>query len=351
MLCRQRVSAVLLWLGAFIAAGSVPWLSFLEKKSPCVRGVIAASSNITSSRLLTSPGPRKCWVFTHMGKAGGSTVKGLMDASIKHTHHTIGLYQNHQWMRGKDSVKKGLETTKYTMIFGPYAEALRPYGGNNCKWFTMFRHPISRLVSAYFYCKQRTRDELCATDVLSAQKTDLHTFAEHWGNYGLRQFALAFVGAEHVLSAELKRGSKARSLEFPGWYRLKEYFEGLHEAQQAETIAHRREASNDLAMSHLLPPVEDLLRWNYSAVGVLEQWETSMILFNKALEVPNFDWSAASPNIGRKNADEKFRAEEARVLSAAWDDPAIKNFLWLDLTLYDYAVSVHRKQAAEYGVI
>lgn len=139
MLCRQRVSTVLLWLGAFIAAGSVPWLRFLEKESPRVRSVVAASSNITSYRLLQSPGPKKCWVFTHMGKAGGSTVKGLMDASIKHTHHTIGLYQNHQWMRGKDSVKKGLETTKYTMIFGPYAEALRPYGGNNCKWFTMFR--------------------------------------------------------------------------------------------------------------------------------------------------------------------------------------------------------------------
>lgn len=153
-----------------------------------------------------------------------------------------------------------------------------------------------------------------------------------------------------MLSAELKKGKKARSLEFPGWYRLKEYFEGLHGVQQAETLAHKPGASNDFAMSHLLPPVEDLLRWNYSAVGILEQWETSMILFNKALEVPNFDWSAASPHIGRKNADEKFRAEEARVLRAAWDDPVIKNFLWLDLTLYDYAVTVHRKQVAEYGV-
>lgn len=62
----------------------------------------------------------------------------------------------------------------------------RRYGGERCQGFTMFRHPIPRVVSAYFYCKKAPEDPLCATSVMRAKNVDLLTFVQHWGNFGLR---------------------------------------------------------------------------------------------------------------------------------------------------------------------
>lgn len=50
----------------------------------------------------------------------------------------------------------------------------------------MFRHPVARVVSAYFYCKKAAVDPLCATSIMRADEVDLLTFVQHWGNFGLR---------------------------------------------------------------------------------------------------------------------------------------------------------------------
>lgn len=187
--------------------------------------------------------------------------------------------------------------------------------------------------------------------VLKAGNTDLHTFAKHWGNYGLRQFSLAFVEAEAVFAAEQERGVDGRPVMFPGWFRVKEYFEKQFDVEQERALKQETGASNDPAMSYLLQPVEDLLSRNYSAVGILEKWGTSMNLFNKALEVPNFNWQTASRNLGRKNVDKRLHNEEAQALRAAWDDPVLAKTLWLDILLYDHAVTVHNKQVEEHGIV
>ncbi|CAN0469810.1 unnamed protein product, partial [Scytosiphon promiscuus] len=56
-----------------------------------------------------------------------------------------------------------------------------------CQWFTLFRHPVSRMVSAYYYCKEAPSDTACASEILNARDVDLVTFAKHWGNFALRQ--------------------------------------------------------------------------------------------------------------------------------------------------------------------
>lgn len=51
-----------------------------------------------------------------------------------------------------------------------------------------------------------------------------------------------------------------------------------------------RTATSDV-LEHLLEPVQELLRRNYDAVGVLEMWDDSTLpLFNRAVRLPNFDW-------------------------------------------------------------
>ena len=71
---------------------------------------------------------------------------------------------------------------------------------SSCRFFTMFRHPISRMVSAYFFCQLHEEDSACASGIVRARHVDLLTFAKHWSNFAVRQFALSFVPAEDVMA-------------------------------------------------------------------------------------------------------------------------------------------------------
>lgn len=212
--------------------------------------------------------------------------------------------------------------------------------------------PIPRVVSAYFYCQKSPGDGLCASRVFKANENDLLSFAEHWGNFGLRQFSLAFVRPEDVIAAEQGdncRGDRSDN-RCPGWYRLKLYLEGLHAAELAKASTSESEALKDVAMYKLLQPAQELLSKKYAAVGILEKWETSLLLFNDALQLPGYDWPTGFRSIGKKNGDGTFHSEEEAALLLAWTDPELKKHLWLDLLLYDHAVSVHNRQAAQYGL-
>ena len=59
-------------------------------------------------------------------------------------------------------------------------------------------------MSAYYYCLKGAVDGLCGSGILRANETDLHGFAEHWGNFGLRQFSLAYALPEEVKNAEVR---------------------------------------------------------------------------------------------------------------------------------------------------
>lgn len=57
-------------------------------------------------------------------------------------------------------------------------------------------------------------------------------------------------------------------------------------------------------MRPLLEPIERLLSEKYTAVGILEQWDTTMELFNGVLEFPNFNWTEAFDSQGSQNINE-----------------------------------------------
>lgn len=156
---------------------------------------------------------KHCWVFTHMNKSGGQTVKALLNPWIAKNDLSLGLYDTDQWKNGTDLARGFLEN-QYTVTWGAYTEGLRPHGVRpHCRWFTVFRHPVSRLVSAYYFCHSKFRDPLCAAGVLRAEEADLLTFARHWTNFGLRQFASAFVLPEAVMSSRMGKLCP----QCPGW--------------------------------------------------------------------------------------------------------------------------------------
>ena len=82
---------------------------------------------------------RKCWVFAHMKKSGGSSVKGLLQLHLRDERNiSQGLYDSEEWRRGMGYAQQYL-TIGHTITWGGYTEGLRPYGAQDCEWFTMFR--------------------------------------------------------------------------------------------------------------------------------------------------------------------------------------------------------------------
>lgn len=91
-----------------------------------------------------------------------------------------------------------------------------------------------------------------------------------------------------------------------------------------------------------------MLRDKYTAVGILESFNATARLFNRALEVPDFDWVKAHNIAGNQEVDSVSGDEEREVLRDAWEDADIKKFIALDLLLYEQAVSVHVRQLEHY---
>lgn len=297
---------------------------------------------------LTVPVSDKCWIFTHLQKCGGSTVKKIL---FGYWGPQSTTYDSYQWKLGTDyresiggtlASESGLDVAA-----GGYSEALRDSAAfdsneNKCQWFTMFRHPVPRMVSAYFYCRYDPSDQLCASSFASSREGNFVTFAKHWGNFALRQFMLSFVKFEDVkaysLSPEGGNLGTENFSEIPGWYMLKVYLEG-----------HNR-GSEEAALREFLGPVQDLLRNNYNAVGILEEFNTTLSLFDAALGIPGLDWHREFERVGLENVAYGFEEEKRKVLDEAWTNLEVKRYMRLDLLLYEHAVDVSRHQTKLYGI-
>eukprot|EP00752_Nemacystus_decipiens_P012637 g11192.t1 len=349
-------------------ATGVGFLALVLSTAICAAGV--ALAGIPSVGDAAAPSTRTCWVFNHMNKSGGTSIKQYVKKWRRGRGYRLYLFDTQEWTDGvKESTERYLQQNN-TITMGGYAEALRPYGAQDCKWFTIFRHPISRLVSAYYYCKVHRSDQLCATRARNrADSNDLVGFARHWGNHGLQQFVLGFVKAEDIVPQDeeawaataatghaclrpFERGNIAEG-GCPGWYLLKLFVErrsacigqasagGDSECEES-TMPY---SLNQEWMHRFLQPVMDILSEKYAAVGLLERWNASMRLFQATLEMPGMDWLGAFETTGRANALSHSQLERQETLREAWDDPEIRGLVWLDLVLYDHAVTVFNKQA------
>lgn len=293
-----------------------------------------------------------CWVFNHMVKSGGSTIKRLLHKFSKLNQVRRQEFANKMWLQGSKGRENGEEIIQENsgLVFGGYAEGLRATGGSDdCKWFTIFRHPVSRLVSAYFYCKFVNRkDPLCAQHTIDLDTIDLESFAEHWGNYGLRQFVLGFVPTDEILTSFAARECDG----CPGWYIVKQHLETSPHWTLNNTSGASPSASpmHSHSLNGYLGPAREIISSGYAAVGILEDIETTMRLFDSALGMPNFNWTVESSRQGAVNVDNQRKDEEDAVLLQASTNPAVQEFIWLDLVLYEHARSVHAKQVGQYGL-
>ena len=319
----------------------------------CRDGTVrSAAADATPTLESVVPISDKCWIFMHLQKCGGSTVKEILHKSWGPRYF---IYDSERWKMGDNFLqafgKKLTDGEQWNVMTGGYPEALRRSTAvdEKCQWFTMFRHPISRMVSAYYYCKEAPGDIACASEVMRARDVDLATFAKHWGNFAMRQFALSLVPADDVMEysrTDAVRKKLPEEIEevrkVPGWYLLKLYLDD--QARMSEYVE-----IPDVAMYEMLQPVQDLLRDRYT-VGILEEFNTTLSLFDAALDMPEVDWHKQYVSEGSKNVDRMYSKQKAASLVEAWTNSDIKKYMQLDLVLYEHAVDVFHQQARAYGL-
>ncbi|CAN0410230.1 unnamed protein product [Pylaiella littoralis] len=335
---------------------------------------------IESSTTTLRDGEEKCWIFTHLQKCGGSTVKRILTQSFGPQFTT---YDSLQWKRGDEPTRKFQERLSggaaWHVVAGGYTEALRrsaditatTAGATTCDFFTLFRHPISRMVSAYFYCRVYATDVACASEIVRARDADLLTFAKHWSNFGLRQFALDFVPADDVMAYMQTPEAMAllpESIEdlkqVSGWYLLKLFLErpeaqasGVGSEQMGITTTTDQQAAQqeeqqvpDAQLYEFLEPVQNLIREGFAAVGIIEEWNTTLALFDNALDMPGVDWRKQYAEEGSINVFGRNQQLKAETLEKAWTDAELKKYMRLDLLLYEHAVDVFHEQVHSYGL-
>ncbi|CAM9294983.1 unnamed protein product [Ectocarpus sp. 8 AP-2014] len=186
----------------------------------------------------------------------------------------------------------------------------------DCDYFTVMRHPIDRLVSAFFYCPkdhdlQNRPPKWCGDAEDSAPMSErlLEYAQRRWKNKAFTQMTFGLYCPPGAYCDTAKPGLPPALCE-P---------EGQHVLQQVETI---------LA--------------GYRAIGIMEHWGLSMQLFNARVRSPVRDWNVSThvnPGGGSGIRDE--------VLQWAHQSPAIHDALRTDMLLYSFALSIFKQQTTD----
>lgn len=299
-----------------------------------------------------------CWMFSHLQKSGGSSVKIILRDGCKYCK--VFTYDVPEWCSKKPIPSYTVKGNrgKVNVVVGGYTEALRfDPRFKGCAWFTVFRHPIPRLVSAFFYCKRFPEDKCCGTKRMPDEaRHSITAFAKYWGNFAVRQFAMGIVPSGVVF--DHFRATKGREYDCSkdsGWYWLKLYLEETS-TRSSSTTREREEG----ALYEMLQQIKDLVSEQFAVVGILEEFDSTISLFDSVLGIPGLSWrdkfskygvkNAGSKHAGSKNAGSKHEEEEKKLIAEAWTNSELKSYIDLDILLYDHAVSVFRQQARFYRV-
>ena len=136
------------------------------------------------------------------------------------------------------------------------------------------------------------------------------------------------------------------------WFRVKRYLENLQQQVVNDNVVATPSnfLNDDSSLYAFLEPALEIISSRYAAVGILENLNTTMHLFDSTLGIPNFSWTIEIENVGETNSDHKRKDQEHAALLEASIDPSVIRFIWLDIILYEHALSIHASQAKKYGL-
>eukprot|EP00904_Undaria_pinnatifida_P005211 jgi/Undpi1/181/HiC_scaffold_1.g00178.m1 len=209
-----------------------------------------------------------------------------------------------------------------SVIMG-YGELLRhpleEIGRADCEYFTMMRHPISRLVSAFYYCPKdhdpQLRPRKWCGNMRSKQPLE-----ERLLDFALNTSWRYMYYTEMLFGIYCSRDFELCGKEF----QVKQQPHGMDTELGREALT----------------KMENILS-SYNAVGIFEEWDLSMDLFNATVKSSVRSWDATVFLNGGV-----VPGERAELLEWAYLSPEINVALAADMMLYDYAVILFRRQTS-----
>ena len=325
-----RYLAVVLMVFCAVVLREIVHRSWRSSLSPMREGAVKADSAAAVSAAYRGA----CVVFHAQHKSAGNTiVQTLLRVPWLHANVSADAWRgcHCQWLcdvrfwdwgiRGCPSAGAVTATTTPRLLTRGYALSMARHPSwaraSGCLWVTIFREPVSRLVSAQFYCRSAPQDPLCgprrssssrsrpmSVSVVAAEDPTLSpgSWARHWGNYLLRELLLhpdlaatATTAAERTATLQQEEGvashrvwegppssGKARS---PVWWVMRRALRGGDDPRTPEGAANlaaiaarlrgetEQNSNGSVASAMSAAPPRATAGRMFDVVGIVERWE------------------------------------------------------------------------------
>lgn len=211
-----------------------------------------------------------------------------------------------------------------------------PWQRSRCLYFTLFREPVSRLVSYKNYCSHNhfSKDPLCGHPggawFSAASPLEVAVF---WGNYNLQNFLLhpdlTPLRGNHTGPKAVVGKTRFTSEQF--WQRWRRELKGGDDPSTPEG------ASN-------LERVLNFLPGGFDFIGIVEEWDTSCEVFDCFLPLEKGTWAGLTvlhkDTHGKSTPATKKAQQET--LAAARAEPRVLEALSADISIYNAALALFR---------
>lgn len=287
-----------------------------------------------------------CLAFVHLVKSAGTTVKlTLREAeklSLFDFPHTNDSQYCLSYCEGRfgDCASKLYHRTCFAYA-GTNVQLLRPMlAHRNCMWFTMVRDPFALLVSSLHYCRTHS-DQLCGTKKGVDGRAFAHTATlREWAHYRSSPLFWTLMLDPQLhhrfMKPLLKSNPNIASIAHDGnpvweaqatWYRLINY-----EDTRKFVTKLASQISNGTIMQ---------------TMGLTEQWEMSMRLFDRMIPLKGKTWMEFSKPFKRTHESYVYKETEETDILTARRDPVIWKIIEFDILLYDACMKLFKRLLVE----
>ena len=268
-----------------------------------------------------------------MHKAAGATFHRIFTHVVVHTLHGFErACDEMEWdwkakrCAAGGALDKDAAQTRPRLLSKGHAlsmAASTPWLRPACKWITVAREPVARLVSAFFFCRSSAanrRDPLCGSSHFQYTNSTVLHFAQHWGNFAFREL---------LLHPRL-RGTAATGTAFrpasPVWWAWKRAVgdaENLWTPEGRVAFETTRHVLDDGTL--------------FDTVGLLERFNDTCRLLDRLYPLPPAvatSYATLASRFANSHGSARYAVEEHSARDAARGDPAVRALVATDLQLY-----------------
>ena len=232
--------------------------------------------------------PAETLIFLHIPKTAGTTLHQIIDRhySIERIYwvHATQVAESITAFKNLPEEQRG----RYQLIKGHMGFGLHKFVPHPCRYFTLLRDPVKRIISHYYHVLRTPNHYL--HQVVTEKNMDLKAFVSSGISLELDN------GQTRMLAASL--GDEEDKIEF------------------------------GCASTELLETAKQHLQEYFSVVGVMEEFDKTLLLLKKKLGWSNILYA-------RKNTGKNKKTQKSEISADAL--AAIKQQNALDLELYEFA--------------